>query len=406
MPMFIPYGLFAGLPCKLVDAGVKTRYPCAMNSNDDLEIFLVTAPGLEPALCREATKKGFRAAESSVGGVTVKGSWADVWRANLELRGASKVLVRLGAFRVLHLAQLDKRARKFPWGDVLRADQPVRVDVATKKSRIYHKKAAAERIERAITEELGAEISADADICIKVRILDDMCTISVDTSGEALHKRGHKEAVNKAPMRENLAALLLQECGFEGREPVVDPMCGSGTFPIEAAEIALGLNPGRSRKFAFEQLATFDEPVWQKMKMRPDDAAPAVRFYGFDRDSGAVRMSGANAERAGVQHVTEFRAQSISDLTAPEGVPNGAPGLVIINPPYGVRISEAKRIIPLYQSLGHTLKSGFGGWRVGLVTNSDMLAKATGLRFEKKPVSFSHGGLHVKLFKTRALPKP
>ena len=377
-----------------------------MKSDDDLEIFLVTAPGLEAALLAEATRKGFRVGESSVGGVTIKGGWPDVWRANLELRGPSKVLVRLGAFRALHLAQLDKRARKFPWADMLRADQPVRVDVATKKSRIYHKKAAAERIERAITEELGTEISADADICIKVRILDDMCTISVDTSGEALHKRGHKEAVNKAPMRENLAALLLQECGFEGREPVVDPMCGSGTFPIEAAEIALGLNPGRSRKFAFEQLATFDEPVWQKMKMRPDDAAPAVRFYGFDRDSGAVRMSGANAERAGVQHVTEFRAQSISDLTAPEGVPNGAPGLVIINPPYGVRISEAKRIIPLYQSLGHTLKSGFGGWRVGLVTNSDMLAKATGLRFEKKPVSFSHGGLHVKLFKTRALPKP
>lgn len=272
--------------CKLVDAGVKTRYPCAMNSDDDLEIFLVTAPGLEAALCREAAQKGFRAAESSVGGVTVKGGWPDVWRANLELRGASKVLVRLGSFRALHLAQLDKRARKFPWADVLRPDQPVRVEVATKKSRIYHKKAAAERIERAITEELGAEISADADICIKVRILDDMCTISVDASGEALHKRGHKEAVNKAPMRENIAAVLLQECGFTGHEPVIDPMCGSGTFPIEAAEIALGLYPGRSRRFAFEQLATFSDAAWQKMKKQTDKATPTVRLYGFDRDSG------------------------------------------------------------------------------------------------------------------------
>ena len=376
-----------------------------MNSDDDLEIFLVTVPGLEVALLSEATRKGFREPESSVGGVTVKGGWPDVWRANLELRGASKVLMRMGAFRALHLAQLDKRARKFPWDNVLRPDQPVRVEVATKKSRIYHKKAAAERIERAITEELGAKISAEANICIKVRILDDMCTISVDTSGEALHKRGHKEAVNKAPMRENLAALLLQECGFDGHEPVIDPMCGSGTFPIEAAEIAAGLQPGRTRTFAFEQLATFDSAAWQKIKKRTSTAAPAVRFYGFDRDSGAVRMSIANAERAGVQKLTEFRAQTISDLTALTGLPDGQSGLVIINPPYGVRISEAKRLVPLYQSLGHALKSSFGGWRVGLVTNTDMLAKATGLRFEKKPTSFSHGGLRVKLFKTKPLPK-
>jgi len=373
-----------------------------MNTDDTLEIFLVTAPGLETALCTEATKKGFRAAETSVGGVTVTGGWPDVWRANLELRGASKVLVRLGAFRALHLAQLDKRARKFPWDNVLRPDQPVRVEVTTKKSRIYHKKAAAERIERAIAEELGAEISADAAICIKVRILDDMCTISVDTSGEALHKRGHKEAVNKAPMRENLAALLLQECGFTGSEPVVDPMCGSGTFPIEAAEISLGLLAGRSRTFAFEQFATFDEAAWQEMKKQGSTPTLAFHFYGFDRDAGAVNMSLANAERASVQEFTEFRTQTISDLTAP----NGEPGLVIVNPPYGVRISETKRLNPLYQSLGHVLKSGFGGWRVGLVTNSDKLAKATGLRFEQNPTSFSHGGLRVKLFKAQVLPKP
>lgn len=376
-----------------------------MNSDDELEIFLVTAPGLETALCREVSQKGFREAESSVGGVSFKGGWPDVWRANLELRGASKVLVRLGAFRALHLAQLDKRARKFPWADVLHPDRPVRVDVTTKKSRIYHKKAAAERIERAITEELGAEISAEADICIKVRILDDMCTISVDTSGEALHKRGHKEAVSKAPMRENLAALLLQECGFDGHEPLVDPMCGSGTFPIEAAEIAAGLMPGRSRKFAFEQLATFDEVAWAKMKKRTSKSTPTMRFYGFDHDSGAVRMSSANAERAGVQGLTEFRAQTVSDLALPEGLSDGISGLVIINPPYGVRISEAKRLTPLYKSLGQALKSNFGGWRIGLVTGSDMLAKATGLRFEKQPVSFSHGGLHVKLYKTKPLAK-
>lgn len=371
-----------------------------MKSNDDLEIFLTTVPGLETILIEEAREKGFNRGNLEVGGVTVRGSWNDVWRANLELRGASRVLVRLGTFTALHLAQLDKRARKFPWADFLRPDIPVRVDVTCKKSRIYHDKAAAERIETAIKEELGADISSDAAICIKARFVKDVCTVSVDTSGEALHKRDHKEAVSKAPMRENIAALLLRKCGYDGNEPVVDPMCGSGTFPIEAAEIAAGLLPGRSRAFAFEQLVGFDEIEWQQLKTKGIEGSDTIRFYGFDRDGGAIRMSKANAERAGTQSSTEFSTQSVSNLVTPAG----PKGLVIINPPYGVRIGEMKRLTNLYQSLGQTLSSGFSGWRIGLVTNSDTLAKATGLKFQKKKTSFSHGGLPVKLYKTAPLP--
>lgn len=369
--------------------------------SEPLEIFLATVPGLETALQREAHSKGFKNAKSTPGGVTVTGGWPEVWRANLELRGTSKVLVRLGSFRVQHLAKLDKRARAFPWGETLSADVPVRVDVTCKKSRIYHDKAAAERIEKAIRASLGVEISTEANVCIKARIFDDMCTISVDTSGELLHKRGHKEAVNKAPMRENLAALLLMECGFTGGEPVVDPMCGSGTFVIEAAEIALGLAPGRSRVFAFEELKTFDGQAWQAMKAQTGEATPGTTcFHGFDRDAGAIKMSTANAERAGVASMTAFSRQSISELTCPEG----EAGLVIINPPYGARIGDVKKLTSLYSSLGATLAARFGGWRVGLVTNSRELAKATGLRFGKNTTAFSHGGIPVKLYKTQPLP--
>src|SRR5690606_3140925 len=132
------------------------------------------------------------------------------------------------------------------------------------------------------------------------------CTIAVDTSGEPLHKRGFKEAVSKAPMRETLASLFLRQCGFDGTHTVVDPMCGSGTFVIESAEMAAGLNPGRSRHFAFEQLATFDKAAWQRMRETGTVTRPAVRFYGSDRDAGAISMSRANAERAGVAEFTEF----------------------------------------------------------------------------------------------------
>lgn len=371
-----------------------------MNTDADFEIFIVTAPGLESVLCAEVQAKGFREPTPVKGGVTVKGGWPEVWRANLELRGATRVLARVAAFRAFHLAQLDKRARRVAWADILRADVPVRVEASCKGSRIYHAGAAAQRIERAIREELGAPASAEADIVVKARIDDDLCTISVDTSGESLHKRNHKEAVNKAPMRETLASLFLRQCGYQGTEPVVDPMCGSGTFVIEAAEIAAGLHPGRSRRFAFEQLATFDEAAWQSLRATGGGARPDVRFYGSDRDAGAIAMSRANAERAGVADLTEFQRHAVSDLMAPEG----PPGLVIANPPYGARIGDKKQLYPLYHALGQTLLTRFAGWRVGVVTNDDSLAKATGLPFAPAPLTVSNGGLRVSLHTTAPLP--
>lgn len=376
-----------------------------MVSEGDLEIFLVTAPGLESALCAEARENGFRDPKAVKGGVTVRGGWPEVWRANLELRGASRVLARIGAFRALHLAQLDKRARKVAWGEVLRRDAPFRVEASCKTSRIYHQGAAAERIETAIREGFGAPVSPDAEVCIKTRIEDDLCTISVDTSGESLHKRGHKEAVAKAPMRESLAALFLRQCGYRGTEPVVDPMCGSGTFVLEAAEIAAGLVPGRSRRFAFEALATFDAAAWQQLRGRvagapPAGGNPAVRFHGSDRDAGAIRMARANAGRAGVADITEFKQHAISELVAPDG----PPGLVIVNPPYGLRIGDKARLIALHRVLGKTLLARFAGWRVGLVTSDASLAQATGLPFAAPSAPVSHGGVRVTLFLTGALP--
>jgi putative N6-adenine-specific DNA methylase len=370
-----------------------------MTADNDFEIFLVAVPGLEGPLCAEARAKGFKA-KSVPGGVTLKGGWPEVWRANLEIRGASRVIARIGAFRALHLAQLDKRARDFPWGEVLRRDVPFRVEASCKSSRIYHSGAAAERIERAIAEELGATVSPEAEVCVRARIEKDVCSIGVDTSGELLHKRGHKQAVAKAPMRETMASLFLRQCGFDGSEPVVDPMCGSGTFVIEAAEIAAGLRPGRSRQFAFEQLAGFDAAAWQRMREAHAPVTPGARFYGSDRDAGAVRMSRANAERAGVSGFTEFQERAIEDLVAPPG----PPGLVIVNPPYGDRIGEKGRVRSLYRALGQTLLTRFAGWRVGLITSDQSLAAATGLPFALTAEPVLHGGLRVTLYRTGPLP--
>lgn len=375
-----------------------------MRNDETFEIFLTIAPGLEQALLDEARELGFVAPKAVPGGVTVQGGWSEVWRANLSLRGAARVLARIGEFRAFHLAQLDKRARKFPWDEVLRADVPVRVEVATnRKSKIYHAGAAAQRVEKAIAETLGAPITrdaAEAALTVKLRIEDNLCVFSVDTSGEGLHKRGHKSAVGKAPMRENLAALFLRECGYTGSEPVVDPMCGSGTFVIEAAEIAAGMLPGRTRHFAFEQLVSFDPASWENMKQQGVARAVDQVFQGSDRNAGAVEMAAANAERAGVAENTRFLQAAVSDLQRPDG----PPGLVIVNPPYGARIGNKKLLFALYGALGQVLKERFSGWRVGIVTSDTALAKATQLPFLPFGPPVAHGGLKIRLYKTDPLP--
>ncbi len=197
---------------KHVEAHVTSRYSGVMTADGDFEIFLVATPGLEGPLCAEARAKGFKA-KTVPGGVTLKGGWPEVWRANLEIRGASRVIARLGSFRVVHLAQLDKRARQFAWGDVLRPDVPFRVEASCKSSKIYHSGAAAQRIERAIAEELGAPPSPEAEVCIKARIENNVCTHRRRYLGRAVaqarpqagrrqgaHAREHGVAVS-APVR-------------------------------------------------------------------------------------------------------------------------------------------------------------------------------------------------------------
>jgi putative N6-adenine-specific DNA methylase len=382
------------------------RHPLAahpvagVTSTNSFEIFLVCPPGLEALLAEEARSLGFSDARVVAGGVSFSGDWRDVWLCNLKLRGASRVLARIASFRASHLAQLDKRARDVPWADHLRPDVPVSIEASCSRSKIYHSGAAAERFARAVREELGAPVSDEAEVTLKARIDRDVVTLSLDTSGGLLHKRGAKQAMAKAPLRETMAALLLRACGFNGAEPVYDPMCGSGTFVIEAAEWAAGLAPGRNRSFAFEKLASFDAALWDSMKRTlPADADIALRFQGSDRDAGAVKAAIANAERAGMSTLTSFERKPIGACTPPAG----PAGLVIVNPPYGARIGERKSLFGLYGALGGVLKDCFKGWRVGLVTSDKGLATATGLPFVDEPLAFLHGGLRVALYRTPAL---
>jgi putative N6-adenine-specific DNA methylase len=177
-------------------------------------------------------------------------------------------------------------------------------------------------------------------------------------------------------------------------------MCGSGTFVIEAAEIAARLNPGRARHFAFEKLVTFDREAWEKMRNVQRQANTDIHFYGSDRDEGAIKMSAENAARARVSEFTKFKQETISDISPP----TSTPGLVILNPPYGTRMGDKRKLMPLYQTLGDVLRTRFSGWRVGIIASDASLAKATGLPFLPTTAPVQNGGLRITLFQTNPLP--
>lgn len=363
------------------------------------DIYAITLPGLEAVLADEARAQGFVLGAVSPGGVEIVGGWPEVIRANLELRCATRVLWRMGSFMAFHLAQLDKRARRFEWGALLDPAVPVRVEVATsRRSKIYHAGAATERVAGGL-EAAGFTVSPEAELIVKVRIDDNRVVISADTSGAPLHKRGTKQAVGKAPLRETLAAAFLLQCGFDGTQAVFDPMCGSGTFVLEACERAAGLQAGRARGFAFEQFRGFDPAHLADHRVMEPRATPEVSFAGSDRDANVVRMAQENAERAGVGAFVRFDQEQMTDAAPPPG----PPGLVMINPPYGARIGNKKELYPVYARLGAVLRTRFAGWRVGLVTSEPSLARASDLPFADEGPPIAHGGLRVKLYRTESL---
>jgi putative N6-adenine-specific DNA methylase len=232
-------------------------------------------------------------------------------------------------------------------------------------------------------------VADDAGIAVKVRIEDDLCTVSLDTSGEPLHRRGHKQFVGKAPLRETMAAAFLWQMGFDGTQTVVDPMCGSGTIPLEAAEIAAGLVPGRDRSFAFEAMVGGVRP-----RIEPLGAGRGRAVLRLRPGPGGDPGGAGNAERAGWRTlVYSFACQPLSALEPPEG----PPGIVLTNPPYGARIGNRKTLFGLYGSLGRVLANGSADGASGSSPAMTGLAKAVGLPLTPSG-HVDHSGTKVRLW--------
>jgi len=391
------------------------------------KLFAVCAPGLEPFTALELdglglmdshppqsenfpTEKGppydrqVLGGELQSGGIEFQGSLHDVYRANLHLRTASRVLVRLGEFYASAFPELRRKAGRLLWENYLVPERPIALRVTCKKSHLYHGAAVAERVAGAIADRLGKPLPAqkyreDSDTdppqLIVVRLMDNLCTISMDSSGALLHRRGYRLATAKAPLRETLASAMVMASGWDGISPLLDPFCGSGTIPIEAALLARRVPAGYSRRFAFMDWPHFDSRSWDELLAHAGKAIASdiPKMIASDRDAGAIQAAQGNAERAGVADCIEFSRKAISAIDPPPG-----PGWVVTNPPYGVRLKKSNDLRNLYAQLGKVLRTRCPGWCVTLLCNRAQLIRSTGLEFDRG-ISMMNGGLKVKLLR-------
>ena len=393
------------------------------------KLFAVCAPGLEPFTTLElhqldlfslaqgggAAKTGEpdTATQPETGGVSFTGDLKAIYLANLQLRTASRVLVRLGEFYAAAFSELRKKASRLAWGRYLKPGQPVAINVTCHKSRLYHSDGVAERVAGAIGDCLGQlpklmkgdahEPRLDREThllpqLIVVRLIQDLCTISVDTSGELLHRRGYRLATAKAPLRETLASGMIMASGWDQISPLIDPFCGSGTIVIEAAMMALGIAPGRARRFAFMDWPDYDLGLWETIlkedvlqrKKQTTERENLLRIFASDRDAGAVQMAQANAGRIGVEQKIDFSCRAVSAIE-PLGL-----GWVVTNPPYGLRVSANQDLRNLYAQFGKVLNSKCPQWQVAILCNDFQLLRSTGLKLDTS-LTFVNGGITVRL---------
>jgi putative N6-adenine-specific DNA methylase len=373
---------------------------------DPLRLFAACAPGLEPLLGDEVRLLGLGEPEQQAGGVSFEGDFHAVLRANLGLGLASRVLVRLAQFRAVHLAELAKKAGRLPWRQWIAEGTPVAVHATSRRSRLYHTGAIAERVGRAagagaVAQE-GEAIDADAPVTIHVRFERDTCTVSVDTSGAPLHRRGYRLATAKAPLREDLARALVVASGWDRDSPLLDPMMGSGTIVVEAALLARNLPPGYLReRFAFMSMVPFDAAAWQRVREGAMDRAwPSLPFpiYGRDRNPGALRAATGNAERAGVLSDLDLGRATLGAFPwEPEQMPPR--GALVTNPPHGRRIGGGKSLTPLYRRLGQVVNGLPADWRVAILASDRRLALRTGLPLSTALLT-EQGGTKVRVLVT------
>jgi len=378
----------------------------------DHTFFASCAPGLKNLLAKEINNLDFESKNIVLkqGGVEFFGKIHDCFLANLHLRCPIRILMRIAEFKAENFSTLEKKLEKIDWELLLHKNTKLKFHVSTKKSRLYHTDAIAQRAEKIISRRLSSHDSNGAYnegsstllntniICneIFIRAENDRFEISLDSSGELLHKRGVKESTTHAPLRENLAWAILVFAGFLKTDVLIDPMCGSGTFSLEAAMFKQNIPPGFFRNFAFQSWQCFKKNQWEYLKKQAENKFELniqKEIFASDIDGKAISSIEKNIQKYNFSrnilvHKTNFFDIDPEKLTKKKGV-------IVINPPYGKRIGIKKNSPSLYQEIGKKLRKDFKGWRCGIIMPEKHLVD--NFNFQNATRSFYHGGLDIFL---------
>lgn len=368
-----------------------------------LKLFANCPRGLEPLLAEDLAQAGGQDVRTVAGGVACRGTWETAYRVNLHSRIATRLLLQLSFGQYRNEEDIYKQARRLAWENHFDVGRSIRVFVTAIKSPLRSldfitlriKDAVCDRFRDATGERPNVD-TREPDVRIHAFLTADSCTLYLDTSGAPLYQRGYREKTVEAPLKENLAAGILRLAGWQPGTVLLDPMCGSGTFLLEAAQQVLGIAPGARRSFAFEKLKDFDAALWQRLKA--DAAAAEGRPAGvptlFGRDSSptAFRASLANLDRAGFLPVVDLAQGDLLELDPPPG-----PGIMICNPPYGERLEEKDSLAAFYPRLGAALKQKYAGWTCHFLSADTTLPKGVGLKPGKRTPLYN-GALECRLY--------
>ena len=372
-----------------------------------MEKFFASCPrGLEALLAEDLAAVGVKDSKQIPGGVHFAADWPACYAANLHSRIATRILWRVAHGRYTKEDDIYKLALDTAWPTWFAPAQTIRVDVTAVKSPLKSLEFITLRIKDAICDrfrgDTGKRPSVDTrepEVRIHGFITADQCTLYLDTSGAPLYQRGLRQKTVDAPLKENVAAGILRLSGWQPGMTMLDPMCGSGTFLLEAAQMALNIAPGAGRDFGFQRLKNFQLAVWKDLLDEAMDAekpAAPARIYGSDISPVAARAALANLDRAGLLPAVALRTGDVLEIEAPE-IAGDEPGIMIANPPYGERLSELDELAAFYPQLGSALKRNFAGWNCHFLTADMRLPKLMRLTPSKKTPLFN-GAIECRVF--------
>ena len=372
-----------------------------------MEKFFASCPrGLEALLAEDLTAAGVSDLKPIPGGVHFVAEWPTCYAANLHSRIATRILWRVAHGRYAKEDDIYNLALGTDWPSWFAAGQTIRVDVTAVKSPLKSLDFITLRIKDAVCDRFRADTgqrpsvdTREPDVRVHGFITVDECTLYIDTSGAPLYQRGLRQKTVDAPLKENVAAGILRLSGWQPGVPLLDPMCGSGTFLLEAAQMALNIAPGAGRDFGFQRLKNFQLPVWKKLLDQAMDAekpAANAQIYGSDISPVAVRAALANLDRAGLLPAVTLSTGDLLEIDAPANYGKN-PGIMIANPPYGERLSELDELAAFYPLLGSALKRSFAGWNCYLLSADLRLPKLMRLTPSKKTPLYN-GAIECRLF--------